>query len=341
MVPDLVRWARETALAAEDSLLVALLRLIDQMPVPPAPAQRGRGRPCVYADRLFLKAVVIMVVKRLPRVGTLLAVLAEPTPEMTRLRALLTDGQGRFPTRRTWERRLRRVPDTLPAQIGCLGRGLVALLEPGADTGRGGAMDSTVLVANGGVWHRKHREAGIVPHTSIDTEAGWTKSGWHGWVYGWKLHVVVTVASVWIPLAAELTPANVADNEVAPALLRELPPELHFLLADKGYDDGDLRTQCAAEDVTLVTARRGAYPHADAGKEVRRVFHQLRSHAVENWNEHVKALFDAHRPVPTRGLVATRRFALGAVLVYQLLLLHRFLTDQPVRTGLKAALLAP
>jgi hypothetical protein len=61
------------------------------------------------------------------------------------------------------------------------------------------AVDSTVLRACGGVWHRKHREAGVVPHTSIDPEAGWTKSGWHGWVYGWKLHLVRTVAGVWIP----------------------------------------------------------------------------------------------------------------------------------------------
>jgi hypothetical protein len=43
------------------------------------------------------------------------------------------------------------------------------------------------------VWHKKDREAGIVPHTSIDTEAHWTKSGWHSWVYGWKLHLLVTV----------------------------------------------------------------------------------------------------------------------------------------------------
>ena len=49
-------------------------------------------------------------------------------------------------------------------------------------------------------------------HTSIDTEAHWTKSGWHGWVYGWKLHLIVTAAAVWIPLAAELTAANAADD---------------------------------------------------------------------------------------------------------------------------------
>ncbi|MBA3703655.1 MAG: transposase, partial [Rubrobacteraceae bacterium] len=74
------------------------------------------------------------------------------------------------------------------------------------------------------------REAGKVPHSSIDTEAGWTKSGWHGWVYGWKLHLATTVAGVWIPLAARLTPANVADNRIAPLLIKELPEEARFVL---------------------------------------------------------------------------------------------------------------
>ncbi len=71
-----------------------------------------------------------------------------------------------------------------------------------------------------------------MPHTAIDTEAHWTQSGWHGWVYGWKLHVLAVVAAVWIPLAAELTPANAADNEVAPALIREAPAEARYLLGD-------------------------------------------------------------------------------------------------------------
>jgi hypothetical protein len=73
------------------------------------------------------------------------------------------------------------------------------------------AIDSTVLHARGGVWHKKHRDAGMVPHTSIDTEFGWTEAGWHGW----KLHLVTAVVAARIPQAAELTPANTADNEPA------------------------------------------------------------------------------------------------------------------------------
>jgi len=211
----------------QEPLLVTLVKLVDRIPIPPPPPKRGR--PKFYPDRLFLKALTIMIVRHLHKVHELLSVLDQPTDEMQALRALLTE-RGRYPSRRTWERRLKAMPNTLPAQIGCLGRYLVALIQPWANCGRAVAIDSTVLRANGGVWHKKDREKGEVPHTAIDTEAHWTKSGWHGWVYGWKLHLVTVVAAVWIPLAAELTPANEADNEVAPLMLRELPPEGPFRL---------------------------------------------------------------------------------------------------------------
>ncbi len=324
----------------ESSVLVALILLVDRLPEPPRRTPRRRGRPPTYSDRLFLKALVIMIVKHLAQVHTLLAMLDQPTPEMRRLRELLTEG-GKYPTRRTWERRLKRLPASLPAQIGCLGRHLVGLLTPWPDGGAAAAIDSTVLRARGGVWHTKDREAGVVPHTSIDTEAHWTKSGWHGWVYGWKLHLVTTVAAVWIPLAAELTPANVADNEQAPTLLREIPVAVRYLLGDTQYNDPALRMLCAACDRELVTTRRGAYPHTDGGVEVRRIFHELRSRAIENLNGQFKGIFDCSGQVPTRGLVNTQRFILGAILVYQLSLWYRFETGQDLRdlrTGLKAFL---
>lgn len=322
----------------DTSPVTALIAVIDRIPVPP-PVSR-RGRPVVYPDRLFLKGLVIMILKRLPKVHLLLAVLEQDTSDMTRLRALLTDAQGRYPSRRTWERRLRIIPDTLPAQIGCLGRELVALLDPWRDCGRAAAVDSTVLRACGGVWHKKHREAGEVPHTSIDTEAHWTKSGWHGWVYGWKLHLVTTVAGVWIPLAAQLTPANVADNEEAPLLLTELPLDLRYLLGDTSYQDPELHQACAARGWELVATRRGKYPHRDAGVEVRRVFHKLRSVAIENFNGQFKGIFECHGQVPTRGLVATSRYMLGAVFVYQLTLLNRSEQHADLRVGLKPFLRA-
>ena len=60
----------------QDGVLVQLLRLVDRIPAPP-PSPR---RPVVYPERLFLKALVVMIVKHLHKVGELLAVLEEPTP---------------------------------------------------------------------------------------------------------------------------------------------------------------------------------------------------------------------------------------------------------------------
>jgi hypothetical protein len=325
----------------QSSLLLALVDLIDSIPSPPGKARaksRG-GRPPVYSDRLFLKALVIMLVRNVSTVSGLIAILEQPTWEMQALRARLTE-HGRFPTRRTWERRLATLPSSLPARIGCLGRHLVGLIDPWADGGHAVAIDSTVLQARGGVRHKKHREAGVVPHTSIDTEAGWTKSGWHGWVYGWKLHLVTTVASAWIPVAAELTPANTADNEPAPRLLDEVPLDARFVLGDTHYNDPAVRDHCFGAGRLLVATRRGAYPHTDDGVEVRRVFHKLRSLAIENFNGQFKGIFDAHGSVPTRGLARTRRFALGAVFLYQLSLLYRFQHHRDLRVGLKAFLKA-
>lgn len=324
---------------AQASVLVTLVELVARIPMPEPAVQRGRGRPKLYSDQLVLQALVIMLVRRLHTPHELLSVLAQPTPEMQQLRALLTV-DGRFPSRRTWERRLAAIPATLPAQIACLGRALVALLDPWASCGRAAAIDSTVLRARGGVWHKKAREAGVVPHTSIDTEAHWTKSGWHGWVYGWKLHLITTVAAVWIPLAAELTPANAPDNELALRLLPELPAEVRFVLGDQHYNDPAVRALCAEQGQTVVATRRGAYPHTDDGVEVRRVFHELRSRAIENLNEQFKGIFDGHGQVPTKGLVNTRRWALGAVFVYQLTLWYRHEHGLDLRVGLKPFLKA-
>lgn len=325
----------------QDTLLVTLVKLVDRMPLPPKPPipRRRRGREKVYPDRLFLKALVIMIVRHLYKVGELLAVLQEPTAEMQTLRGLLTE-QGKAPCERTFRRRLATLPDTLPAQIGCLGRYLVACIQPWTQGSRAFAMDSTVLRANGGVWHKKDRDAGVVPHTRIDTQAAWTKSGWHGWVYGWKLHLICSVAAIWIPLAADLTPANVADSEQACLLLPEVPTVPAFALGDTHYNTAEVRACCAGRSCTLIATRRGAYPHTDAGVEVRRIFHALRSHAIENFNEQFKGIFVAHEQVPTKGLVATKRFALGALFVYQLALLYRWEQGLSLRVGLKSFLRA-
>ncbi len=93
-----------------------------------------------------MNAVLVMLVRGIPTVGGLLAMLEQPTWEIRELgKRLAVD--GRFPSRRTWERRLNALPATLAAQIAHLGGHLVELLHPWAAGGCAVAVDDTVLHA--------------------------------------------------------------------------------------------------------------------------------------------------------------------------------------------------
>ena len=49
----------------QGSILVSLLWLVEQIPTPPPPAKRQRGRQETYADKLFVKALIVMIIRRL------------------------------------------------------------------------------------------------------------------------------------------------------------------------------------------------------------------------------------------------------------------------------------
>ena len=97
-----------------DALLIKLVLLIDKLPQPQTSRGGGRSRPLVYPEMLFLKALMIMTLRHLYKVGELLAVLEEQS--MQPLKAILLGKDGRFPSRRTWERGLDRLPESLPAE---------------------------------------------------------------------------------------------------------------------------------------------------------------------------------------------------------------------------------
>jgi hypothetical protein len=47
------------------SILVSLLWLVEQIPTPPPPATRKRGRQEFYSDKRFVQARIVMIIRRL------------------------------------------------------------------------------------------------------------------------------------------------------------------------------------------------------------------------------------------------------------------------------------
>ena len=150
----------------------------------------------------------------------------------------------------------------------------------------------------------------------------------------------MSVGSGWIPLAAELTPANTADNTIAPQLLAPLPAEVRYILGDTHYNDPEVRILCEQSDRALVATRRGAYPHHDAGVDVRRIFHKLRSQAIEPFNGLFKNVFEWRTQMPVQGLQRSQLLALGAIVIYQLVLLYQHEHNLPLGKGIKPLLRA-
>ncbi len=56
-------------MVAQETLLIILVKLVDSIPMSPPPTKRPRGHPKVYADGLFLKALVIMLIRQVHSVS--------------------------------------------------------------------------------------------------------------------------------------------------------------------------------------------------------------------------------------------------------------------------------
>ena len=280
-----------------------------------------------------------MSIRRLSTAYAWLSLLEQAAPVAQHMRPRLTE-HGRFPPRRTWARRFEKLPARLPARIGCRGRHLVTLLQPWAAQGHAAAVDRTPLRANGGGWHKQHRLAGAVPQTSIAPAAAWSKSGDHGWWDGWQRPLAVVVGSVWLPWAAAFPSASDADNLIAPKLLEQLPLAVRYVLGDTHYNTPAWREECAWHNRELGATRRGPYPHRDGGVEVRRILHKLRSLAIEPFNGVFKNIFAWRGQMPVKGLKKCQMLALGAILLYQIVLLYQHQRQQPVGVGIKALLRA-
>jgi hypothetical protein len=82
-----------------------------------------------------------MIIRWLYTAWARLGFRQQDDPLACQRRGLLTE-QGRFPSRRPWERRLKALPVSLPGLIGCLGRYWVGVLQPWAHPGHGVALDS-------------------------------------------------------------------------------------------------------------------------------------------------------------------------------------------------------
>ena len=217
----------------------ALLSLIHQVKEhyhapPPAPPTRGKQRD--FSALSFLLLAVVAITTRTFRDAELHRLLGKDE----RLRQAV--GFERLPHRTTIGRRIAGLVPEAEQQIAALGQQLLTEVQPAADQSEVSALDGRMYKAQGPLWHKKDREKGLVPNglRNVDTDSKWSKSGYRGWVQGYRLVLQGLVFPEPVPIAAFWRPNNINEAHIAIAALGTGALSVtEVLLGDETFGAGD------------------------------------------------------------------------------------------------------
>jgi len=233
----------------------ALLKIVEQVKeyYMEPPSQRRRGRPRTFSRLAFLLLAVVGVVLRTFKPQELATLLTKDV----RLRQAL--GLSRVPHRRTIERRLDATLPEAEAQVQALGPQLLDEVEPGPDEPQASAIDGRMYQAQGPRWHKRDREQDRVPAglRNVDTESAWSKSGYRGWVQGYRLVLQCLIFPAPVPLFARWCPNAMGESTVLEqALAADQVPVTDLLLGDATFGGADLVATYAQQGGWLLTPQQ-------------------------------------------------------------------------------------
>jgi hypothetical protein len=239
--------------------------------------------------------------------------------------------ESHLPSRRTFDKRLKTISIDIKERITTMGFLFVSedIVNPYIL-----ATDSTLIKANKGkVWHKSSMDKGIVPRSGIDKDARWGFSRTKGWIFGYKLHMVSSAGSIVVPLSADITTANVQDNQIYYALTSSLPyttiKKTHYMIADPGYDDQNLYNLSTILGFQLVcpVSRYKNTPQERLQlvdfyeSALGQAIYSKRSTSIEPLIEHIKSVFRID-PLPIKGYDKISTITLLSILPYQILVYY-------------------
>lgn len=172
----------------------------------------------------------------------------------------------RVPDRTTLSRRYKKLYATLQEFIAFVGESSEGLGEELSHKQLN--EDKSLFKALGPVWHQSDRQAGRIPEKlrHLDTDASWSKSAYHGWVYGYGLHL--TSNSAGFPCLIEVETATFSERAAVDrkeaTILHGLQPET--FCGDDAYTQASRIRRWAKHGVILITPalrwRKGRYAKA-------------------------------------------------------------------------------
>ena len=202
--------------SAPDHLLLLVQQVKSHDTELPTKSKRGRRR--TYSALSFLLLATVAVTLRTFKGLELWRLLDKDM----RLRQAL--GFARVPHRRTIERRFTSLQSEAEAQVAALGKQIIKQVNPSGGLPVAASIDGRMYEAHDPKWHQKQRKKGFIPLglRNVDRDSAWSKSGYRGWVQGYRLVMQSLVWPVPIPLFATWQPNNLGEGKIfAQALDKE------------------------------------------------------------------------------------------------------------------------
>lgn len=292
------------------------------------------GHPFEYADQVLIVFFSMMSIRRIT------AFKAQHRWLMHHLHEALPLGFEQIPHRITLSRRYKTLYPTVQAFIAFVGRWAEAL-GPEFDS-RVLIEDASLFKADGPVWHQADRLAGRVPEKlrNLDQEASWRKSAYHGWVYGYSLHLTCNRSG--FPKLAQVETASVAESQVLEQkkeTLFALDPQA--VAGDNAYFKAMRVRHWAAEGVILLTpaaawqnGRYAAAYHRFIAKVPFVDWLKCRKTAIEPMFDlfsKVLGTANNHKQLPLPWLAKVRPFLSLAVLAVQIAMIVNTAFGLPLR----------
>jgi len=302
----------------------ALLKILEQVKeyyVEPPP-ERHRGRPRTFSGRAFLLLAVVGVVLRTFKPLELYTLLSKDAL----LRQAL--GFGRVPHRRTIERRLDATLPEAEAQVQALGQRILGEVKPGPDEPQASAIDGRMYQAQGPRWHKRDRDQQRIPPglRNVDTDSAWSKSGYRGWIQGYRLVLQGLVFPVPVPLFARWCPNSAGESTVLEqALTAEHFPVTELLLGDATFGGADLVATDAQHGGWLLTPQQ----LPTTPESWQHDLYAYRRQPIELLFQRLIQTCDL-KACPAKGLARTGTFVIASVWLYQVLFLDNHRHHRPV-----------
>jgi hypothetical protein len=204
--------------------------------------------------------------------------------------------------------------------------------------------DKSLFKAKGPVWHQSDRQAGRIPEKlrKLDTEASWSKSAYHGWVYGYGVHL--TVNGVGFPKLVQVETAAYSETQAIQdkeaLILHDLHPDT--LSGDNSYTAARRIRHWTAQGVVLLTPAakwvKGRYAqayHRFLHQPVQARLLRTRRTAIEPVFDLIAKLIganDNHKQLPLQRLAKVRTCLALATFSLQIAMLANSIWQLPLRS---------